>query len=66
MKSLIYASVFTIIGSCASLSHKEKVQALKDNRIFEFFVIFIIFLTLMLTYLFILNLVIIILAANVE
>ena len=35
MKSLIYASVFTIIGSCASLSHKEKVQALKDTIVIE-------------------------------
>ena len=35
MKSLIYASAFTIIGSCASLSHKEKVQALKDTIVIE-------------------------------
>ena len=30
MKFLIYASVLSLIGSCATLSHKEKVQNIKD------------------------------------
>ncbi len=31
MKFLIYATALSLIGSCATLSHKEKVQAIKDN-----------------------------------
>ena len=31
MKVLIYASAFALVGSCASLSHKEKMQAIADN-----------------------------------
>ncbi len=31
MKILIYASALVLVGSCASLSHKEKMQAIADN-----------------------------------
>lgn len=31
MKVLIYTSALVLIGSCASLSHKEKMQAIADN-----------------------------------
>ncbi|TJY35811.1 M28 family metallopeptidase [Pontimicrobium aquaticum] len=31
MKVLIYVSALVLIGSCASLSHKEKMQAIADN-----------------------------------
>lgn len=31
MKLFVYASVLVLIGSCATLSHKEKTQAIKDN-----------------------------------
>lgn len=31
MKVLIYASALVLVGSCASLSHKEKMQAIADN-----------------------------------
>jgi hypothetical protein len=31
MKILLYTTALIIVGSCATLSHKEKIQALKDN-----------------------------------
>ena len=31
MKILLYTTALVIVGSCATLSHKEKIQALKDN-----------------------------------
>ena len=31
MKIILYASTLVLIGSCATLSHKEKIQAIKDN-----------------------------------
>ncbi len=31
MKVLLYASTLLFIGSCATLSHKEKIQTLRDN-----------------------------------
>ena len=31
MKIALYISGLVLIGSCASLSHKEKIQAIKDN-----------------------------------
>lgn len=31
MKILLYTTALVLIGSCASLSHKEKIQAIKDN-----------------------------------
>lgn len=31
MKILVYASALVFVGSCATLSHKEKIQAIKDN-----------------------------------
>ena len=31
MKLFVYASALVLVGSCATLSHKEKIQAIKDN-----------------------------------
>jgi len=31
MKILVYVSALALVGSCASLSHKEKIQAITDN-----------------------------------
>lgn len=31
MKALIYATAFSFIGSCATLSHKEKIEAITNN-----------------------------------
>ena len=31
MKILVYASAFILVGSCATLSNKEKIQAIADN-----------------------------------
>jgi Zn-dependent M28 family amino/carboxypeptidase len=31
MKILLYASAIVMVGSCATLSHKEKIEAIKDN-----------------------------------
>jgi hypothetical protein len=31
MKLLIYISAFSIVGSCATLSNKEKIQNIKDG-----------------------------------
>ena len=31
MKILLYASALALVGSCATLSHKEKIQNIKDN-----------------------------------
>jgi Peptidase family M28 len=31
MKILLYTTALVFVGSCATLSHKEKIQALKDN-----------------------------------
>lgn len=31
MKLLLYASAFAIVGSCATISHKEKIQNIKDS-----------------------------------
>jgi hypothetical protein len=31
MKILLYATAFAFVGSCATLSHKEKIQNIKDN-----------------------------------
>jgi len=31
MKVILFASAFVLVGSCATLSHKEKIQAIKDN-----------------------------------
>ncbi|WP_040250089.1 M28 family peptidase [Psychroserpens mesophilus] len=34
MKALIVASALTLVGSCATLSHTEKLQKIKDNIVF--------------------------------
>ncbi len=31
MKVILFVSAFALVGSCATLSHKEKIQAIKDN-----------------------------------
>lgn len=35
MKIIVYASALILVGSCATLSHKEKIQAIKNNITIE-------------------------------
>ncbi len=35
MKILLYATALSFVGSCATLSHKEKIQEIKDSIIIE-------------------------------
>ena len=35
MKIYIYASLLSIVGSCATKSYKERIQDIKDNIVFE-------------------------------
>ncbi|WP_299228974.1 M28 family peptidase [uncultured Psychroserpens sp.] len=35
MKTLLVASALTLVGSCATLSHKEKLQNVKDSIVFD-------------------------------